>query len=84
MIEDTDRALLARLERSRVVIGDCVLYHEDAGFILPTLHSIDAVVTDPPYGIDAAGRGTIGSGSKDIPPPNSSRTTGTRRRWRRS
>uniref|UniRef100_UPI000B4B9FA1 DNA methyltransferase n=1 Tax=Rhodomicrobium vannielii TaxID=1069 RepID=UPI000B4B9FA1 len=60
-------ALRARLERSRVVIGDCVLYHEDAAFILPTLHSIDAVVTDPPYGIDAAGRGTIGSGTKAIP-----------------
>jgi DNA modification methylase len=57
----------ARLDRARVVIGDCTLYHEEASFILPLLHSIDAVVTDPPYGIDAAGRGTIGSGSKAIP-----------------
>jgi DNA modification methylase len=57
----------ARLERARVVIGDCTLYHEDAAFVLPLLHSIDAVVTDPPYGINAAGRGTIGSGTKEIP-----------------
>lgn len=44
-------ALRERLERSKVVIGDCTLYNEDCRFILPTLRGIDAVVTDPPYGI---------------------------------
>lgn len=47
-------SLRERLERSRVVIGDCTLYNEDCRFILPTVHRIDAVVTDPPYGIDIA------------------------------
>jgi len=44
-------ALRDRLERSKVVIGDCTLYREDCRFILPTLKGVDAVVTDPPYGI---------------------------------
>jgi site-specific DNA-methyltransferase (adenine-specific) len=44
-------SLRERLERSKVVIGDCTLYNEDCRFILPTLHGVDAVVTDPPYGI---------------------------------
>ena len=34
------------------VIGDCTLYLGDAMDILPTLGKVDAVVTDPPYGID--------------------------------
>lgn len=42
-------ALRERLERSKVVIGDCTLYREDCRFILPTLKGVDAVVTDPPY-----------------------------------
>lgn len=45
-------SLRERLERSKVVIGDCTLYHEDCRFILPTLNRIDVVVTDPPYGIN--------------------------------
>jgi DNA modification methylase len=36
-----------RVER----IGDCVLYRADCRDVLPTLTGIDAVVTDPPYGI---------------------------------
>ena len=37
---------------SRVeTIGDCVLYNADCREILPTLGKVDAVVTDPPYGI---------------------------------
>jgi site-specific DNA-methyltransferase (adenine-specific) len=44
-------SLRERLEKSRVVIGDAVLYNEDCRFILPTLTGVDAVVTDPPYGI---------------------------------
>jgi DNA modification methylase len=60
-------ALRERLERSRVVIGDCTLYNEDCKFILPHTGPVDAVVTDPPYGIGAAQDGKIGSGSKQAP-----------------
>ena len=35
----------------KVEIGDAVLYHGDCLKILPTLPKVDAVVTDPPYGI---------------------------------
>lgn len=35
-----------------VVIGGCTLYCGDCLEILPTLGKVDAVVTDPPYGID--------------------------------
>lgn len=49
-------SLRERLEKSKVVIGDCTLYHEDAAFVIPTLMKVDALVTDPPYGIgEAAG-----------------------------
>lgn len=38
-------------------IGDCTLYLGDCLEILPTLGKVDAVVTDPPYGIgEAAGK----------------------------
>jgi len=32
-------------------IGDATLYHGDCREIMPTLGKVDAVVTDPPYGI---------------------------------
>jgi DNA modification methylase len=39
------------------MIGDATLYLGDAADILPTLASVDALVTDPPYGIsEAAGK----------------------------
>ena len=39
-----------------VIIGDATLYLGDCREILPTLGKVDAVVTDPPYGINK-GRG---------------------------
>ena len=48
---------------SRVeVIGDCRLILGDCRDILPTLGPVDAVVTDPPYGIAATWKGGSGSG----------------------
>jgi len=35
-----------------VTIGDATLYHGDCLEILPTLDKVDAVVSDPPYGIN--------------------------------
>ena len=48
----------------KVTIGDCTLYCGDSLEILPQLEKVDAVVTDPPYGINenskkAASRGTL-------------------------
>lgn len=37
----------------RVEIGDATLYLGDCMDILPTLGKVDAVITDPPYGINA-------------------------------
>lgn len=39
--------------KRKEVIGDCTLYLGDCMEILPTLGKVDAVVTDPPYGINA-------------------------------
>ena len=52
------------------IIGDATLYCGDCRDILPTLPRVDAVVTDPPYGIgEAAGknksRSTKGVPAKD-------------------
>lgn len=35
----------------KVIIGDATLYLGDCMDILPTLNKVDAVITDPPYGI---------------------------------
>lgn len=40
---------MSRIER----IGDCTLYLGDCMEILPTLPKVDAVITDPPYGLGA-------------------------------
>jgi DNA modification methylase len=42
-------------------IGDAVLYLGDCRDVLPTLIGVDAVVTDPPYGIRAAKAGAHSS-----------------------
>lgn len=41
-----------------VIIGDCQLYLGDCRDILPTLPKVDAVITDPPYGIGFAAQPT--------------------------
>lgn len=43
-----------------VIIGNATLYLGDCRDILPTLPKVDAVITDPPYGINIGGSGTIG------------------------
>ena len=45
-----------------VTIGNATLYLGDCLEILPTLSKVDAVVTDPPYGLDPAGDGYGRSG----------------------
>lgn len=42
----------------RVQIGDCTLYRGDCREVLPTLGIVDAVVTDPPYGVNFKGKNT--------------------------
>ena len=41
---------------NKVIIGDCELYLGDCMDILPILEKVDAVITDPPYGISRAGQ----------------------------
>lgn len=43
--------VLASAPCSRWCCGDVTLYHGDCRDVLPTLERVDAVVTDPPYGI---------------------------------
>jgi len=47
-----------------VTIGDATLYHGDCLEILPTLDKVDAVVTDPPYGMSANTDSTRFSGGQ--------------------
>lgn len=49
-----------------VTIGRAQLWLGDCRDILPLLQKVDAVVTDPPYGIAAAKRGVIGT-AKNAP-----------------
>src|SRR5690606_24601182 len=51
--------------RKEVIIGDCRLLLGDCMEIMPTLGKVDAVVTDPPYGIgDRMRGGTWGAAYK--------------------
>ena len=45
----------------KVVIGDATLYLGDCREVLPTLEKVDAVITDPPYGIKADKKGAHSS-----------------------
>lgn len=48
--------------KRKEVIGDCTLYLGDCLEILPTLEKVDAVITDPPYGIAGIWKGGFGHG----------------------
>lgn len=51
----------------KVVIGDCELWLGDCLDVLPGLAGIDAIITDPPYGIGMSG-GNVGyKGFNDLP-----------------
>jgi DNA modification methylase len=52
--------------RKEVVIGDCTLLLGDCLEILPTLGKVDAVVTDPPYGVTYQSNHRVGAGSSPI------------------
>jgi len=45
--------------KRKVVIRDCTLYLGDCLEVLPGLGKVDAVVTDPPYGIERFKRGSL-------------------------
>lgn len=47
--------------KRREVIGDCTLYLGDCLEVMPTLEPVDAVVTDPPYGIADKWKGGFGA-----------------------
>lgn len=47
------------------IIGDCRLILGDCLEVLPTLHGVDAVVSDPPYGVNHK-RGKAGNRGKGI------------------
>jgi len=49
--------------QQKVQIGDATLYLGDCMDILSTLDKVDAVITDPPYGIKA-NKQTLGTGKK--------------------
>lgn len=53
----------------KVVIGNCTLYHADCMDVIPLLGKVDAVVTDPPYGIkykSPSGKGKTFRGNYDV------------------
>lgn len=45
----------------KVIIGNATLYRGDCVDVLPTLPKVDAVITDPPYGLGALWQGGGGS-----------------------
>ena len=53
----------------KVIIGDALLLRGDCLEILPTLDKVDAVVTDPPYGINYSSSKTGYNGGVSIVDP---------------
>jgi site-specific DNA-methyltransferase (adenine-specific) len=53
----------------KVTIGNCELWHGDCREVLPLLQGVDAIVSDPPYGIayQHSGGGKAAPGAK-LPP----------------
>lgn len=49
----------AVINMNPVIIGDATLYLGDCKDILPLLGKVDAVITDPPYGIDYGKAGSF-------------------------
>jgi DNA modification methylase len=73
-VEPQERLAASRINRGRmtepVIIGRATLYLGDCRDILPTLGKVDAVVTDPPYGIGEDGgrfRDRKGGGHRVLP-----------------
>jgi site-specific DNA-methyltransferase (adenine-specific) len=50
----------------KVQIGECTLYRGDCREVLPELYDPDAVVTDPPYGINLKSHGGMFVGMTPI------------------
>lgn len=48
----------------KVEIGDATLYRGDCMEVLPLIGAIDAMITDPPYGIGYAANPIVGKGKK--------------------
>jgi site-specific DNA-methyltransferase (adenine-specific)/modification methylase len=48
----------------RIEIGNAILYCGDCIEVMPSLSRVDAVVTDPPYGLNIAKKGSIGGNSR--------------------
>lgn len=51
----------------KVTIGDCTLYLGDCLEIMPTLDRVDAILTDPPYGIGETNKKNLSRGNKAKP-----------------
>lgn len=49
----------------KLIIGNATLYCADCFEVLPALERVDAIVTDPPYGINA-NKMTLGKGKKEF------------------
>lgn len=64
--------------KRKEIIGNCTLYLGDCLEVMPSLGSVDAVVTDPPYGIkqDKGFGGAGGFGGKGKPIPRRQYTGG--------
>lgn len=50
--------------KRKEIIGDCTLYLADCMDIMPYIGMVDAVVTDPPYGIGRSGQQTTNTINK--------------------